>query len=62
MNPWNILTKEDINAIHNATLQVLSEVGIFIQHAPVVEMLCNLGAENAGGRLRLPVDLIEINI
>ena len=30
MNPWKILSDREIESIHNATLRVLSEVGIVI--------------------------------
>lgn len=28
MNPWKIITDQEIEAIHDATLQILNEVGI----------------------------------
>jgi len=30
MNPWKIITDREIDAIHDATLSVLSEIGIVI--------------------------------
>jgi len=30
MNPWKIISDQEIEAIHEATLRVLSEVGVVI--------------------------------
>ena len=62
MNRWKILTDEEVIAIHNASLQVLSEVGIRIRHKRIVETLCDLGAAYQDERLRLPGDLIQKSV
>jgi trimethylamine--corrinoid protein Co-methyltransferase len=62
MNQWKILSDEDVKAIHNASLQVLSEVGIRIRHKRIVETLCDLGADYQDERLRLPDDLIDKSV
>ena len=59
MEPWKIISDQEIEAIHQATLRVLGEVGIVLDHPETVAMLVDLGAEQVGDRVRIPPELIE---
>jgi len=53
------LSDEEVEAIHTATLRILSEVGIVLAHAEGREILAGAGATVQGNRVRLPPDLVE---
>ena len=53
------LSKTDLEQIHQASLRVLSEVGILIDDLEACTMLFDHGAINADGRLHLPAILVE---
>ncbi|MGB5845800.1 MAG: trimethylamine methyltransferase family protein [Anaerolineales bacterium] len=59
MHPWAVLSKEDLESIHQATLQVLSKVGVVLSHAGVRELLLEAGATLKGERVLFPQDLVE---
>lgn len=59
MDPWKVVSDDDIEAIHEATLRVLGEVGIYIKHTDIVNRLCDEGALIQGERLLIPPDLVE---
>ncbi len=44
MDPWSVISEEDVESIHQATLRVLSEVGILLSHIEVKELLLDSGA------------------
>jgi trimethylamine--corrinoid protein Co-methyltransferase len=62
MNPWKIISDQDVEAIHEATLRVLSEVGIVLDHPQIRERLADSGATLNGARVQLPPDLVEKSI
>ncbi|MGD2039863.1 MAG: trimethylamine methyltransferase family protein [Anaerolineae bacterium] len=53
------LSPSDVEAIHQATLRILSEVGIVLTHAQGREILTGAGASVRGERVILPPDLVE---
>jgi trimethylamine--corrinoid protein Co-methyltransferase len=54
-----VLTDEEVEAIHQATLRVLSEVGIVLTQAEARDALTGAGATTRGDRAFLPPDLVE---
>jgi len=55
----NGLSADEVEAIHQATLRVLSEVGVMLDHAGAREMLIARGAKFEGNRVRVPPELVE---
>ncbi|HEX7973905.1 MAG TPA: trimethylamine methyltransferase family protein [Anaerolineales bacterium] len=53
------LTQAEILEIHQATLRVLSEVGIILDEPEARSLLCDHGARDGKGRIRLPAELVE---
>jgi len=53
------LSNDEVEAIHAATLRILSEVGIVLTHAEGREILTGAGATVRGDRVRLPPNLVE---
>ena len=41
MEPWKIISDQEVESIHNATLRVLSEVGIVLDHPKMREQLAD---------------------
>ncbi len=62
MNPWKIITDQEVESIHQATLQVLSEVGIVLDHPKIREQLLDLGGTENNGRMQIPPELVEKSI
>ena len=62
MNPWKVISDEDLESIHQATLQVLSEVGIVISHPEIRDLLVDSGATINKDRVLLPQELVEKSI
>lgn len=62
MTPWNILSDQDIESIHEATLRVLEDVGIVLHHPQVREQLADSGATFNNDRVQLPRELVEQSI
>ncbi|MCK4801668.1 MAG: trimethylamine methyltransferase family protein, partial [Anaerolineales bacterium] len=62
MNPWKIISDQEVETIHEATLRVLSEVGIVLDHPQIREQLADAGASFNGDRVQLPPDLVEKSI
>jgi trimethylamine--corrinoid protein Co-methyltransferase len=62
MTKLTVLSDEDVKAIHEATLRILSEVGILMTEPKGVEILTGSGATVQGDRLYLPPDLVEREI
>ena len=59
MNPWKVISEEDVESIHQATLRVLSEVGIVLSHPGIKELLMEAGATIKEDRLLLSPELVE---
>ena len=55
----NFLDQTQVESIHQATLRILSEVGIQLTHAHAREMLTGWGATVKGERVLLPPSLVE---
>jgi trimethylamine--corrinoid protein Co-methyltransferase len=55
----NFLNKEEVEAIHQATLRILSEIGVILTHPLALELLMAAGASVQGNRVLLPADLVE---
>jgi len=54
-----VLTAEEVEAVHQATLRMLSEVGIVLTQPEAREILAGTGAQVRGDRMHLPPDLVE---
>jgi trimethylamine--corrinoid protein Co-methyltransferase len=54
-----ILTDEEVEAIHQATLRILSQVGVVLTQPAAREMLSGAGAAVRDNRVLLPPDLVE---
>jgi trimethylamine---corrinoid protein Co-methyltransferase len=55
----NVLNPVEIEAIHNATLRILSEVGILLNQPEARDLLFSAGARFKDQRLTIPPDLVE---
>ncbi len=62
MNPWKIISDQEVRSIHDATLRVLSEVGIILDHPEICAQLQDAGATLDGDRVYLPPALVEKSI
>ncbi len=58
---YNILTDNEIQMVHEASLEVLKKTGLRLNHPVALERLADAGADvdAAGGRVRLPIKMIE---
>jgi trimethylamine---corrinoid protein Co-methyltransferase len=54
-----ILSAEEVEAIHDATLRVLSEVGVVLTQPAARDLLADAGAVLNGDRVRLPAELVQ---
>jgi len=59
MNPWKVISDEDVESIHKATLRVLSEVGIVLTHTEIRERLNDASASIQEERVLLPPEMVE---
>jgi trimethylamine--corrinoid protein Co-methyltransferase len=62
MPQYKVLSDAEVEAIHQATLRVLAETGIFLDEPEAVERLAGAGGEVAGARVRLPPELVEAQL
>jgi trimethylamine--corrinoid protein Co-methyltransferase len=53
------LSPEEVQAIHEATLHILSETGVILYEPEALSLLMDYGAYKENGRLCLPADLVE---
>lgn len=58
MPPLKFLSDEDVKAMHEATLQVLQEAGVFWTHKPSLEILQDAGCTVKDNRVYFPPDLV----
>ncbi len=58
MEPLKFLSDEDIKAMHEATLQVMSEVGVIWTHKPSLDILTDAGCTVRENRVLFPPDLV----
>ena len=56
---FTILTDEEVEGVHQATLRILSEVGIVLTQPEAREVLAGAGAVVRDDRVLLPPDLVE---
>lgn len=59
MDGLRVLTDEEVEAVHHATLRVLSEIGVALTHKEAQEILAGAGARVQADRVLLPTDLVE---
>ena len=59
MVPWKVISTEDVDAIHQATLRVLGEVGIVLSHPEMRAQLLDAGAKLENDRILLPPEMVE---
>lgn len=62
MPPLKFLSDEDIKAMHEATLRVLQEAGVFWTHKPSLEILQDAGCTVKDNRVFFPPDLVMESI
>ncbi len=55
----SVLTPDEVEAIHQAALRILWEVGIVLTHPEARERLAGAGARVRGDRVRIPPDRVE---
>jgi len=56
----DFLSSEDIQAIHDASLRILSEIGVKLTHIEAQELLQSAGAKVESERVRIPPETVEI--
>ncbi len=54
-----VLTGHELDEAHQATLRILSEVGVALHHPEAIEILADAGASVRDGRVLLPPQLVE---
>jgi trimethylamine--corrinoid protein Co-methyltransferase len=59
MNPWKVISEEDVESIHHATLRVLSETGIVLTHSGIRKQLLDSGSTIKEKRILLPPEMVE---
>ncbi len=62
MEPLKFLSDEDVQAMHEATLRVLDEVGVIWTHKPSLDILTDAGCRINGNRVCFPPDLVMDSI
>lgn len=55
----SFLSKDEVEGIHQATLRILSEIGVVLTHEPALNVLTGSGATIKGNRVLFPPDLVE---
>ncbi len=55
----SVLTSDEIEAVHQASLRILSEVGIRLSQPEALNLLCGAGATTKDGWVFLPAELVE---
>lgn len=58
MQPLKFLSDEEVKAMHEATLKVMSEVGITWTHKPSLDLLLEAGCTMNGNRVLMPPGLV----
>lgn len=58
MPPLKFLSDDDVKAMHEATLRVMSEVGIIWTHKPSLDTLLQAGCTMKDNRVLMPPDLV----
>jgi len=55
----NLLNKDEVEAIHQASMKILSEVGVVLTHPPAIKLMLEAGAKVQGNRVLVPGYLVE---
>ena len=58
MEPLKFLSDEDVKAMHEATLRIMSEVGFIWTHKESLQILTDAGCTLKNGRICFPPDLV----
>jgi len=58
MERLKFLSDEDVKAMHEATLHIMSKVGIIWTHQPSLDILLQAGCTTKGNRVCMPADLV----
>ncbi|MBK6794291.1 MAG: trimethylamine methyltransferase family protein [Anaerolineales bacterium] len=58
MEPLKFLSDADVQAMHEATLKVMSEIGIIWTHKPSLDILLQAGCKMKDNRVLMPPDLV----
>lgn len=58
MEPLKFLSDSDVQAMHEATLKVMSEIGIIWTHKPSLDILLQAGCSMKDNRVLMPPDLV----
>ncbi|ATW27261.1 trimethylamine methyltransferase family protein [Candidatus Formimonas warabiya] len=56
---WNVLSQQDMESIHEATLTILEKTGVNVGYEPALEAFKKAGARVDGERVYLPRALVE---
>ena len=59
ISKYEIITKKQIEDIHDATLEVLEKTGVVFHYQPALEIFCKAGAKVDGNRVYFPNRLVE---
>lgn len=59
MPKFSILSSQEVESLHHASLRILSETGFVMTHAGARRMLTDAGASLNGDRVLLPPELVE---
>jgi len=59
MSYLKFLSEIEIEAIHQATLRILDEIGVVLKHKETQELLAATGARVDGERVKFPPELVE---
>ena len=58
MEPLRFLSNDDVRAMHEATLQIMDEVGVIWTHKPSLDILTDAGCTVKGNRVYFPPQLV----
>ena len=59
MPKFNILTPDEVESLHGASLRILSETGFVMTHAGARRIFTDAGASLKGERILIPPDVVE---
>ncbi len=59
MLKFQAIEDEEVEAIHQGTLRILSEVGVYLTHPEARKYLSEANCSLQGDRVRMPVELVE---
>ncbi len=62
MPQLSVLTIDEVEAVHKATLRILSEVGLVLTQGKALDILAAAGATVRGDRVLVPPDLVESSV